>query len=67
MVLYGYSVDGHWIASPLRAQLWYGLKAVMTLKPPASHVLAARARCGADCTAAISAVRALLDRAEFVP
>jgi EpsI family protein len=67
MVLYGYSVGGHWIASPLTAQLWYGLKAVMTLKPPASYVLAARAHCDVDCTIAIGAVHALLDRAEFVP
>ncbi len=67
MVLYGYATDGHWFASPLRAQLWYGLKAVMTMRPPASHVLAARARCAVDCTNAIGAVRALLERADFVP
>lgn len=66
-VLYGYSVGGRWISNPLRAQLWYGLKAITTLRPPVSRVLAARAQCGADCSTAISAVRALLDRPEFVP
>ena len=66
-VLYGYAADGHWFTSPLRAQLWCGLKAVVTMRAPASHVLAARARCTADCTNAIGAVRALLERADFVP
>jgi hypothetical protein len=55
VIRYYYDIGGFRTDRGLAAQLWYGLTAIR--REPGASVVASRAICAADCTAA----RALLD------
>jgi len=48
LIWYAYHVDGHWFASPLKAQMWSGIKALAAR--PRTGVIALRADCARDCS-----------------
>jgi EpsI family protein len=50
LIWYAYHVDGRWFASPMRAQMWSGIKALVAR--PRTGVIALHADCERDCSQA---------------
>jgi exosortase A len=48
----GYQVGDHWFAGGTRAQLWYAVRTLTTLRSPSSQVWMLRTVCEPDCNAA---------------